>query len=83
MAATAEAQAEATEPHSYRGRKPSFDRARLDIIHNMLAQEPQPDRHRGSRGGNAQAVYRVQGDPAKAEAMLAEWDCSWRHTHRG
>ena len=54
MAATAEAQAEATreaqkagiahakatEPHSYRGRKPSFDRAQLDIIRDMLARTP-------------------------------------------
>jgi hypothetical protein len=30
-----------------------------------------------------QVVYRVEDDPAKAEAMLAEWDCSWRYTHRG
>ena len=60
MAAMAEAQAEATreaqragiahamatEPRSYRGRKPSFDRAQLDIIRNisvrMTARPPSP-----------------------------------------
>ena len=56
MAATAEAQAEATreaqkagiahvkatEPHRYRGRKPSFDRVQLDIILGLLAQDASP-----------------------------------------
>lgn len=89
MAATAEAQAEATaireaqkagiahakatEPHSYRGMKPSFDRARLDIIHNMLAQDASPTAIADTAGLSRQVVYRVQDDPVKAEAMLAEW----------
>ena len=56
MAATAEAQAEATkeaqragiehakanEPHSYRGRKPSFSRDQMDTIRDMLAQGASP-----------------------------------------
>jgi putative DNA-invertase from lambdoid prophage Rac len=56
MAATAEAQAEATreaqragiayarakDPQSYRGRKPSFDREQLDAIRDMLAQDVRP-----------------------------------------
>ena len=48
MAATKEAQkagvahAKAIEPRSYRGRKPSFDRAQLDIIRDMLAQDVSP-----------------------------------------
>jgi DNA invertase Pin-like site-specific DNA recombinase len=87
MAATAEAQAEATreaqragiahakahEPRSYRGRKPSFDRAQLDVIRNMLAQDASPTVIAEATGVSRQAVYRVQDDPMKAEAMLAEW----------
>jgi len=56
IVATAEAQAEATreaqragiahakatEPHSYRGRKPSFDRTQLGIIRDLLAQDTSP-----------------------------------------
>ncbi len=87
MAATAEAQAEATreaqkagiahakaaEPHSYRGRKPSFDRAQLEIIRDMLAQDASPTAISDAARVSRQVVYRVQDDPAKAEAMLAEW----------
>jgi DNA invertase Pin-like site-specific DNA recombinase len=87
MAATAEAQAEATkeaqragvahakanQPRSYRGRKPSFDRAQLDVIRSMLAQDASPTVIAETAGVSRQAVYRVQDDPMKAEAMLAEW----------
>ncbi len=87
MAATAQAQAEATkeaqragidhakanEPHSYRGRKPSFDRTQLDVIRDMLAQDASPTVIAEAAGVSRQVVYRVQDDPAKAEAMLAEW----------
>ncbi len=87
MAATAEAQAEATreaqragiehakahEPHSYRGRKPSFDRAQLGIIRDMLAQDASPTAIAEAARVSRQVVYRVQDDPAKAEAMLVEW----------
>jgi putative DNA-invertase from lambdoid prophage Rac len=87
MAATAEAQAEATreaqragiahakaaEPYRYRGRKPSFDRAQLDVIRDMLAQDASPTAIAEAAGVSRQVVYRVQDDAAKAEAMLAEW----------
>jgi putative DNA-invertase from lambdoid prophage Rac len=87
MAATAEAQAEATreaqkagiaharatERHSYRGRKPSFDRTQLGIIRDLLAQDASPTAIAEAAGVSRQVVYRVQDDPAKAEAMLAEW----------
>ena len=87
MAATAEAQAEATreaqkagiahakatEPHSYRGRKPDLDRAQLDIIRDMLARDASPTSIADAAGVSRQVVYRVQDDPAKAEAMLADW----------
>ncbi len=87
MAATAEAQAEATreaqkagiahakaaEPHSYRGRKPSFDRMQLDLVRDMLAHDASPTAITETAGVSRQVVYRVRDDPAKAEAMLAEW----------
>jgi putative DNA-invertase from lambdoid prophage Rac len=87
MAATAEAQAEATreaqkagiayakatEPQRYRGRKPSFDRVQLDIILGLLAQDASPTAIAEAARVSRQVVYRVEGDPAKAEAMLAEW----------
>jgi len=87
MAATAEAQAEATreaqragiahaiatEPESYRGRKPSFDRAQLNTIRNMLAWDASPSAVAKSAGVSRQVVYRVKSDPAKAEALLLEW----------
>jgi DNA invertase Pin-like site-specific DNA recombinase len=87
MAATAEAQAEATreaqkagighakahEPHRYRGRKPSFDRDPLDTIRDMLTQDASPTIIAEAAGLSRQVVYRVQDDPAKAEAILAEW----------
>ncbi len=87
MAATAEAQAEATreaqkagiayaraaEPHHYRGRKPSFDRMQLRIIRDLLAQDAGPTAIAEAAGVSRQVVYRVHDDPAKAEAMLAEW----------
>ena len=87
MAATAEAQAEATreaqragiahaianEPQSYRGRKPSFDRAQLDIIRDMLAQDAGPSAIAKAANVSRQVVYRVKDDPPKAESILAEW----------
>ena len=87
MAATAEAQAEATreaqragiahakvaEPHSYRGRKPSFRREQLAVITDMLAQGASPTVIAEQAGVSRQVVYRVQDDPVKAEAMLAGW----------
>jgi DNA invertase Pin-like site-specific DNA recombinase len=90
MAATAEAQAEATkeaqkarityakahEPHRCRGRKPSFDRDQLDTIRDLLAQDASPTIIAQAAGVSRQVVYRVQDDPANAEAVLAEWERS-------
>jgi len=87
MAAMAEAQAEATkvaqragiehakanEPQSYRGRKPSFDRDQLNIISDLLAQGVSPMAISKQASVSRQVVYRVKDDPAKVEAMLAEW----------
>ena len=88
MAAMAEAQAEATkeaqragiehakanEPQSYRGRKPSFDRCQLNIIRSLLAQGVSPMSISKQAAVSRQVVYRVKDDPAKAEAIMTEWN---------
>jgi hypothetical protein len=43
----------------------------------MLAQDASPTVIAEATGVSRQGVYRVQDDPAKAEAMLAEWGM-WR-----
>ena len=67
------AHARATEPQSYRGRKPSFDRERLGLVRDMLAQDASPSAIARVAGVSRQTVYRIKDDPAKAEALLAEW----------
>jgi DNA invertase Pin-like site-specific DNA recombinase len=85
--ATAEAQAAATggkpRGQALRKRKPSnrsatvaeadFDRAQLDIIRDMLAQDASPTAVAESAGVARRVVYRFQADPAEAEPTLAEW----------
>ncbi len=89
MAATAQAQAEATkeaqkagiahakaseQESKYRGRKPKFTRAQFDQVRDMLAA--------GATNANQIAkaaevdrsvVYHVRDDAAKVEAALAAW----------
>jgi putative DNA-invertase from lambdoid prophage Rac len=87
MAATAQAQAEATKAaqkagiaHAkqkaevkYKGRKPSYTRAQFDIVRTML------DQHQGisaiAKAANLsrQTIYRIEQDPAAAESVLAIW----------
>jgi putative DNA-invertase from lambdoid prophage Rac len=87
MAATARAQAEATKAaqkagiaHAkqqaevqYKGRKPSYSRARFGIVRTML------DQHQGVSviaeiaDLSRQTIYRIERDPAWAEAVLATW----------
>ena len=43
------------------------------IIRDLLAQDASPTAIAEAAGVSRQVVYRVQDDPAKAEAMLAEW----------
>jgi DNA invertase Pin-like site-specific DNA recombinase len=87
MAATAEAQAEATreaqragiaharatEPQSYRGRKPTFNRESLCLVQDMLGQGANPGAISKAAGVSRQTVYRIKDDPTKAEAILLEW----------
>lgn len=87
MAATAEAQAEATksaqaagiehakslEVSPYRGRKPSFTREQLRIVQDLLGQHAGVSAIAKATGLSRQTIYRLKDDPAAAEASLAEW----------
>ncbi|QRE74220.1 recombinase family protein [Methylobacterium aquaticum] len=86
MAATAQAQAEATREAqragiahaktreaAYRGRKPSYSRGQLDMVTAMLAQGASISAISRDTGLSRQSVYRIQEDPAEAEAILARW----------
>lgn len=86
MAATAQAQAEATKEAQragidaakvkegrYRGRKPSFTREQLATVLEMVAQGVGPSAVSRSTGLSRQAIYRIKREPAEAERMLANW----------
>lgn len=85
MAASAQAQAEATREaqragiaHAknkgvYRGRKPSFTRGGFDAARALLAQQAGISEVSKATGLSRQTVYRIQADPAAAEAALAVW----------
>src|SRR3979490_2071749 len=87
MAATAQAQAEATKEaqragiaHAkasgddrYRGRKPSYTRSQLKIVQDMIAQAGGIGPIAKAANLSRQTVYRIKDDPAGAEAVLAAW----------
>jgi putative DNA-invertase from lambdoid prophage Rac len=89
MAATAEAQAEATksaqragidhkrriEPKAYLGRKPSYTRQQLDRILSALSSTSTPSLSTIARleGLTKQTIFRIKADPRAAEAALVEW----------
>lgn len=86
MSATAQAQAEATKEaqragiahakardDAYRGRKPSYTRDQLDAVRVQLAQGASISAVARDTGLSRQTVYRIQEDPAEAEAILARW----------
>jgi putative DNA-invertase from lambdoid prophage Rac len=88
MAATAQAQYEATKAsqragievakakgRSYLGRKPSYDRATLETVKNMLAMGTAGTSDIAKATGlTRQTVLRIKANPAKAEAVLAAWE---------
>lgn len=88
MAATAQAQAEATkeaqragiadarakEPRKYRGRKPSFTRQQLDTMRDMLAAGAGASAIAKATGMTRPTVQRLRDDTASAEALLARWE---------
>lgn len=89
MAATAQAQAEATksaqqagiaaskgDPQKYRGRKPSYDRQTLDSVIAMLALGKGTSEIARENEMTRQAVLRVKADPVAAQAALARWEAT-------
>jgi putative DNA-invertase from lambdoid prophage Rac len=88
MAATAQAQAEATKAAqragiehakakdgaAYLGRKPSYTRKQFATVRDMLAQDAVGIAGIAKANGlTRQTVYRIKDDPAGAEAALAAW----------
>lgn len=87
MAATAQAQAEATKAarragiehakqssdRAYLGRKPSFTRAQFKTVRTLLTQTASIARIAQSAGLSRQTVYRIKNDPAACEAALTSW----------
>lgn len=86
MAATAQAQAEATkeaqragieaaraQEDRYRGRKPSYDGAALRAVTDMLAQGQGTSAVAKASGLTRQTVLRIKEDPGAAEKALAAW----------
>jgi len=87
MAATAQAQAEATKAaqragiehakakggEGYRGRKPSYTREQMAVVQNMLGQNANIVEIAKAAGLSRQTIYRIKDDPAAAEASLAIW----------
>jgi DNA invertase Pin-like site-specific DNA recombinase len=88
MAATAQAQAEASkeaqragiahakansEARAYRGRKPSYSRKQFESAQAMLGNSAGVGEIARSVGLTRQTVYRIKDDPASAEAALVTW----------
>ena len=86
MAATAQAQAEATKEaqragiehakasgEGYRGRKPSYSREQLATVQDMLGQSANILAIAKAANLSGQTIYRIKDDPAAAEAALATW----------
>lgn len=89
MAATAQAQAEATREaqragiqhakafrHKYRGRKPSYTREQLLQVQEMLGTTKNITAIAAATSLSRQAVLRIKADPAKAIAVLERWNVS-------
>lgn len=87
MAATAQAQAEATkeaqkagiahhkatDPSKYRGRKPSYSREQLDMLRDMLSQGAGASAIAKATGLTRPTVQRLRDDLPGAEAVLVRW----------
>lgn len=87
MAATAQAQAEATKEaqkagiaaardkiEAYRGRKPSYDREKLAEVLDMAGQGHGASAIANASGLSRAAVRRIIEAPEDAEAALARWE---------
>lgn len=86
MAATAQAQAEATKEaqragidhakardDAYRGRKPSFTRVQFDAVRDALGKGTGVSEIALATGLSRQTVYRIRDNAVEAEAALARW----------
>ncbi len=86
MAATAQAQAEATkeaqragisaakdDPERYRGKKPSFDRRAFEAVRDQLALGAGTSEIARATGLSRQTVLRIKEDPAQADHALRRW----------
>lgn len=87
MAASAQAQAEATKEaqkagiasakdrgdEAYRGRKPSFSRVAYETVVDLLGKSASVSEIAQASGLTRQTVYRIKEDPAAAERALAVW----------
>lgn len=86
MAATAQAQHEATkeaqragieaaraDERKYLGRKPTYDRALLDMVLTMQAASSGTSEIARATGLSRQTVLRIKEHPAKAAAALEAW----------
>ncbi|WP_414900231.1 recombinase family protein [Rhizobium cremeum] len=87
MAATAQAQAEATKAAQragiearkgdetrYRGKKPSYDRNTFAEVVDMLAQGAGASAISKATGLSRQAILRIRDDRVGAEKALAKWE---------
>ncbi len=86
MAATAQAQAEATKEAQkagiaaakgnktkYRGKKPSYDRETLQVVTDMLGQGAGATEVSKATGLTRQTVLRIRKDPVGAEEAVEKW----------
>lgn len=87
MAATAQAQAEATkaaqragidhakqfDDRKYLGRKPSFTRQQLATVRDMLSKGTGVAQIADATELSRQTIYRIKDDPASCEAALNAW----------
>lgn len=87
MAASAQAQAEATKEaqkagianardkgdDSYKGRKPSYTREQYATVADLLGKSASVSEIAQASGLTRQTVYRIKEDPAAAEKALAIW----------
>jgi DNA invertase Pin-like site-specific DNA recombinase len=86
MAAMSQAQAEATKESqragiehakatadAYLGRKPSFTALQLEAVRVLLAKDAAIGTIASATGLTRQTVYRIKGNPAWADWLLARW----------
>ncbi|MBY5831905.1 recombinase family protein [Rhizobium leguminosarum] len=61
------------KPRTYKGRKPSYSRAQLDTIVQMLAEDRGASDISKATGLTRQTVLRIRADPAAANDALLDW----------